>query len=67
MKLYVMRPKGRGKLTFMVCAASQEEAMEAIRVTFERYDPYDYKQCWGTDYYRLEVYETGQVAVNDND
>ena len=67
MKLYVMRPSGHGEPTFMVCAASQEEAVEAIRVEFEKTLPYAYQEYWGTDYYKLEVYDPGKVADNPND
>jgi len=73
MKLYAFQPNGHGEKSFFVIAESEKEAREFVSKKIaellangEGYSNYDFSS-WGTDYYRLEVFEIGQVALNDND
>ena len=80
MKLYAFQPRGHGEFSFFVCAASEEEARQAVDAHIRQrkqqhvlaIERCDYESdCraagWGTDYYELTVFEPGQVAENDND
>ena len=72
MKLYILRPDGHGQFTFMVVAESQEDATAAftkhIRENYTRNGKVEYEaRGWDSDYYKIEVYEPGQVAENYND
>jgi starvation-inducible outer membrane lipoprotein len=76
MKLFVWHPSGHGQYTFSVVAKDQDKAWAII----DRYikskhtnDPmygseFNYvADGWGTDYYKLQVFEIGQVFEHDND
>ena len=76
MKLYAFQPKGHGQKSFFVIAESEQQAREFIsnkiaELLANGEDGFDYSdyefQGWGTDYYRLEILEVGQVVLNDND
>jgi hypothetical protein len=76
MKLYAFQPKGHGQKSFFVMAESEKEAKEFVAKKIAEllaneedgisYSDYDFSG-WGTDYYCLEVFEVGQVVLNDND
>ena len=78
MKLYSFTPKGHGQESFFVIAENEDEAKSAINKRIEELlqkcedeedVPYgeDDFQGWGTEYYRLTIYEIGQVALHNND
>lgn len=67
MKLYVFRPDGHGGETFAVIEESKEKALENIIEHMDKHYICTTKELLMSDYYTLEVYEQGQVMVNDND
>lgn len=77
MKLFAFTPKGHGQQSFFVMANSEEEARHAVQNKINEllagrgddgcsYSDYDF-EGFGTDYYRLDVYELNHVALNSND
>ena len=67
MKLYVFRPDGHGPLTFMVLADSEVEAMNYVYTYIASQEDLYRDDYFGTDFYACEVYDVGEVAINDND
>ena len=66
MRLWVFRPNGHGPKTFMVMAATEEEAIICV----ERYrakNALNYRDAWPEGYLHPESYTRGEVAMNDND
>jgi hypothetical protein len=73
MKLYAFQPTSYGPPSFFVLAESEDEAKDSV----ERYiaemtkkaetEEFDFDpEGWGTDGYKVTVFERGQVAYNDN-
>jgi hypothetical protein len=70
MKVFVFRPSGHGESTFSVLAENYKEAINYIEKYIERQvDRGDYCSYdgWGTDYYKVEIHDTGEVFENAND
>lgn len=73
MKLYAFRPRGHGELSFYVMETSERGARLMVSEYIKRKLNGDdemyahYANGWGTDYYEMEVYEQGFVAINSND
>jgi hypothetical protein len=75
MKLFVWHPSGHGQYTFSVVAESEERAFQIIdaHIKANHMDntwPGDTSYVadgWGTDYYKLQVFEIEQVFEHDND
>lgn len=66
MKLYVFYPDGHGPVTFMVAASSEAEARAAVEQRLASEPPdWLYGGTW-PESYTLEVYQPGEVAINDN-
>lgn len=70
-KLYVFRPQGHGKETFMVMAENQELAREYVLSEINKGycdngRNYNYL-AEGIDGYLCEIYGVSKVAYNDND
>ena len=82
MKLYAFKPNGHGEFSFFVMAENEQKAREAVDRYGEKtklYQGEDWEegtrlnrdkhemQGWGSDYYSVEKYDPGEVAVNNND
>ena len=68
MNLYIWRPQGHGEDTYMVCAESLHAACIAIFADGDAFDEINQsRRLLGRDYYKLEVYEPGELARNHND
>lgn len=65
MHLYLFRPQGHGPATFIVMADNEEEARKSVLVNKEYLHPCGLSA--DLDEYDVEVYEAGEVAINDND
>lgn len=63
MKLYVWRPNGHGAYSYFVIAESEEQALKFVEKHMEEDKPWG----WGTDYYYLEVFDSGTVVEHEND
>jgi hypothetical protein len=76
MKLYAFTPKGHGQYSFFVMAEDEEHARKAVENKIKKllaegedgthFSDYNF-DGWGTDYYRVEVFDANQVALNAND
>lgn len=66
MKLYTFRPQGHGQYTFSVIAESEDAARNAVSDHVNK-NHFEYEaDGWNTDYYKMEVYDSGKVSENDN-
>ena len=76
-KLYAFRPRGHGEESFYVMANSEEEARANIEKKIQKLQfedessPFYHSDYWfagwGTEYYYMEIYEVGEVAMHEND
>ena len=67
MKLYILRPGGHGEHTLIVCADGEAAAMAAFMESPYWPEVAKTRRLLGEGYYTVEIYNPGEVAVNDND